>query len=105
MRVLEFNVNNQILAKNPSCDFGNIVPGTEGYLRARFSFSHEWDNCILIARFFRGNEEHACRIVDNTCDIPPEVLTGRTFNVSVLGQRDNYRLTTNKILIVQEVSK
>lgn len=105
MRVLEFIVNDQILAKNPSCDFGNIVPGTEGYLQARFSFSPEWNNCILIARFFRGNEEHACRIVDNTCVIPPEVLKGRTFSVSVLGQRDNYRLTTNKILIVQEVSK
>lgn len=105
MRVLEFIVNDQILTKNPSCDFGNIIPGTEGYLKAKFSLSSEWDNCILIARFFRGNEEHARRIVNNECEIPPEVLKGRTFSVSVLGQRANCRITTNKILIVQEVSK
>lgn len=105
MRVLEFIVNDQILTKNPSCNFDNIAPGTKGYLQARFSFSPEWNNHVLIARFFRGKDEHARQIVNNTCEIPPEVLIGRTFRVSVLGQLNDITLTTNEILVVQEVRK
>jgi hypothetical protein len=105
MRVLEFIVEGQKLIKNPSCDFENLVPGTEGYLRAHFSFSPDWNDCVLIARFFRGKDEYARQIVNNTCDIPPEVLKGRVFSISVLGQRAQYRITTNRILIVQEVSR
>jgi hypothetical protein len=105
MRVLEFIVNDQILTKNPSCDFSNIIPGTEGYLKARFSFSSEWDNCVLVAQFFRGNEEHARFIVDNECEIPPEVLKGRTFRVGVIGKRGNQRIPTNQVVVTQGVSK
>ena len=39
MRTLKFIVEGQIIKQDPSCDFTNLVPGTEGYLRAEFSFS------------------------------------------------------------------
>ena len=39
MRTLKFIVDGQILRQDPTCDFSNIVPGTEGYLIAEFAFS------------------------------------------------------------------
>ena len=39
MRTLKFIVEGQIIKQDPNCDFSNLVPGTEGYLRAEFSFS------------------------------------------------------------------
>ena len=102
MRVLSFNVDAQRISKDPDCDFSGLVPGSRNYLQARFSFSKEWDGCVLVARFWRGNNEHAVFIKDNMCEIPSEVLTGKTFAVSVIGQRGGLRIPTNKIYIRQE---
>lgn len=103
MRLLEFNVSSQCVHKDPECDFSHIVAGTKNYLRAKFTFSDEWDGCNKAASFWRGEKEYAVLLINDTCDIPPEVLTGATFRVSVTGLRNDYQLTTNKILVRQEV--
>lgn len=105
MRTLEFIVDVQHIHKGPNCDFTNIVAGTNNYLQAHFTFSPEWQDCILVASFWRGGKEHAAFIEDGKCDIPPEVLVGRTFGISVTGQRDEYRITTNRIIVRQEVPR
>lgn len=102
MRVLSFNVDAQRISKDPDCDFSGLVSGSRNYLQARFSFSKEWDGCVLVASFWRGNDEHAVFIKDNMCEIPSEVLTGRTFSVSVTGQRGDLRIPTNKVYVRQE---
>ena len=105
MRLLTFNVDSQHIIKDPGCDFSGLVAGTRDYLKACFSFSPEWSDCELVASFWRGGKEHAARIVDGVCDIPPEALTGRVFSVSVTGQKGRYRITTNRVTVCQEVSK
>ena len=101
MRVLKFNINAQQITKAPDCDFSKLVAGTSGYLRAHFTFSPEWDDCVKIAQFWRGTKEHAVLIENGYCDIPSEALTGTTFKVSVLGRKDKYRIPTNKVIIRQ----
>ena len=105
MRLLYFNVNAQKIEKDPNCDFTKLVSGTSGYLKAHFTFSSEWEGCVKIARFWRGKQEHAVLLQNDECDIPTEALVGSTFRVSVLGQREDYRITTNEIPIRQEVCK
>ena len=102
MRTLKFNVTAQQIDKDPTCDFSGIVAGTEGYLQAAFSFSAEWTGCKKVAAFYRLGKEYAVPITDNTCMIPPEALTWSRFGVMVVGERDGYRITTNKIEIKQE---
>ena len=103
MRLLKFRVNAQRISKDAGCDFEHIVAGTRNYLRAHFAFSPEWHDCALVASFWKGSEEHAVVIRNGECDIPSEVLTGSTFRVSVTGQRGDYRITTNKVAVRQEV--
>lgn len=103
MRTLEFNVQAQHIYKNPNCDFTKIVAGTKNYLQAHFTLSPEWHDCLLVASFWRGGKEYAVLIQNGTCDIPPEALGGRTFGVSVTGQRGDYILTTNQTIVRQEV--
>ena len=105
MRLLKFNVNAQKISKAPDCDFTNLVAGTSGYLRAHFTFSPEWNNCVKVAQFWRGEREYAVLIENGMCDIDPEALVGQTFRVSVIGQRGSYRITSNKVLVRQEVCK
>ena len=105
MRLLEFNVNAQHIEKDPNCNFDDIVAGTSNYLRAKFTFSPEWQGCTIAASFWRGEKEHAVLVTDGVCDIPSEALVGATFRVSVTGRRGDYRITTNRVLVRQEVSR
>lgn len=102
MRVLSFNVNAQQISRDPQCDFKGLVAGSKNYLQAHFSFSPEWQDCILAASFWRGNNEYPVLIKNNTCMIPSEVLTGRAFSISVTGRRGDYNITTNKVYVRQE---
>lgn len=105
MRLLKFNVNAQYIQKDPSCDFSNIVAGSKDYLRAHFTFSPEWQDCVIAASFWRGSKEHAVLVTNNECMIPTEALVGPTFRVSVLGQNGATRIPTNKVIVRQEVSR
>ena len=105
MRLLKFNIDAQQIQKDPECDFSNIVSGTKDYLKAQFTFSPEWQDCTIVASFWRGKNEHAMLVTNGECMIPEEALTGPTFRVSVIGLRGDYRITTNKEIVRQEVSK
>lgn len=103
MRVLEFEVDKQLLQKAPGCDFSNIVPGTSGYLHARFKFSEDWQGCIKAARFLYNGQEYATKLEDDFCEIPPDALAGWKFKVSVEGARpDGYRITSTTTTVKQE---
>ena len=103
MRYLNFIIDGQIIKKDPDCDFSNIVPGTTGYLIARFTFSEEWDNTVKVAAFWRNGHECPPQILKDghSCVIPSEALTSRRFTISVLGKNEKIKLTTNKVEVVQ----
>lgn len=102
MRTLEFIITGQKIAKNPDCDFSGIVAGTEGYLQAEFLFSEEWAGCRMAAVFSSLGKEYPRPVTEGKCVIPAEALEWDNFGVRVVGQRENYRITTNEIKIRQE---
>ena len=103
MRVLEFEVDKQLLQKARGCDFANIAPSTVGYLEAHFKFSNEWDGCVKAASFWHNGQEHAIMLENDACTIPAGALVGRKFEVSVTGAGvDNYYITTTRTTVKQE---
>lgn len=108
MRTLKFIVNNQQIKPDPNCDFGGLVPGTEEYLKAEFSFSNEWDKCMKVVAFTSmfGKEYEPKVLTDgNSCLIPSEALKRRSFKIRVIGKRDGFKITTDKIVVKQEGDK
>lgn len=107
MRVLEFVVNDQIITKSPSCDFENLVPGTEGYLYAHFTFSPEWDGAVKAASFWRGNKECTPQLLrdGHSCVISADALTGSSFGVSVVGKKGIQVITTDRVEVKQRGGK
>lgn len=107
MRVLEFIVNDQILSKNPECNFDNIVPGTTGYLKAHFSFSKEWNGAAKAASFWYGDKECTPQLLRDgcTCMISEDALKGSTFGVSLVGKRGEQVITTNRVEVKQRGGK
>lgn len=107
-RILEFIVDKQRLTKNRKCDFTGLVAGTEGYLRAKFAFSKEWDDCAKIVTFWRSDDLQDQFPVkldeDDCCDIPAVVTREKEFKISILGGKSGgYRINTGKLKIRQEV--
>ena len=105
MRTLEFKVEQQMLRKQPGCDFSNIVAKTVNYLKAKFHFSEEWNDCKKVAVFWLNEQEHPVLLDENNeCNIPSDVLVGGAFYISVIGAKpDGYRLVTSKYKVRQEV--
>ena len=104
MRTIRFIVDKQVLTQDPNCDFSNLIPGTEGYLRAEFYFSREWNGCAKVAAFWSmmGTEYPAQLLTDGrSCIIPAEALKKKSFKVQVLGKSKNLKLVTNKLIIQQ----
>ena len=108
MRTLKFIVNKQIITLDPKCDLSDLIPGSEGYLQAEFSFSSEWKNCVKVAAFysFLGKEYQPQLLKDGrTCMIPAEALRGRRFKVQVIGKNEDAKITTNKVTVCQNGGK
>lgn len=98
MRILKFNVDKQLIERDPNCDFGGLVPGTKAYLKVQFSFSQEWDGFVKIATFWSvmGREFPPQILKDGkTCIIPAEALENRHFGIRVIGKKEKQRLVTN----------
>ena len=108
MRILKFIVDNQVIQLDPTCDFDNLVPGTEEYLQAEFSFSPEWRGYTKVASFWSVlGREYQPQILKfgRQCMIPAEALKKRTFKVQVIGCKDGVQLTTNKVAVRQNGGK
>ena len=108
MRTLKFIIKSQIIELDPDCDFSNLIPGTEGYLQARFIFSPEWMGCAKVAAFYSTmGKEIGAQILDvgGTCMIPAEVLAKQKFKVQVIGKKRGYKILTNKVLVNQNGGK
>lgn len=104
MRELRFQADGQRLKKQTDCDFSGLVAGSEGYLRAKFTFSSEWTGCKKAASFWANNQEYAVLLEsDDSCIIPAAALTGEMFQVSVTGVKNGYVIPTNKTKVRQEV--
>lgn len=102
MRILKFMVDGQSIQKDSSCDFKGLVPGTKGYLEAHFQFSDEWKGCKRAAVFTVLGKEHAVPLINGKCEIPEKALTWKIFSIKVVGIRDGYRVTTNKVEVLQD---
>lgn len=81
-----------------------IVAGSEGYLRAEFDLSEDYEGCKVYATFRDSSgDEWAERVVDGSCDVPAEVTGGRVWGMSLTAVRDGFRLDTNEVTVRQGV--
>ncbi len=109
MRTLRFIVDGLIIKQDPNCSFDNLVPGSDGYLKASFVFSDEWAEMAKVAAFWSPmGKEYEPQLLDGyySCRIPAEALARRSFKVQILGKDINgNRLTTNKLEVTQNGGK
>ena len=104
MRTLFFYVKRQIIQPYSKDGLGGLVAGTEGYVRAKFNFSSDWDDCKKVVGFFSlDGEEFSPRVLDEEgcCMIPKEALALHEFNIVLYGRKDGYTIVSRPIKITQ----
>jgi hypothetical protein len=103
LRTSSFNVKGQIIERDPNCDFSGLVAGTEGYVKAKFTFSEDWNGCVKVVGFSsKGVEFEPCKLSgDNICEIPEKALQYHEFSIKVYGKRNGVRITTREANIKQ----
>lgn len=104
MRTLQFIVKGQEIYPNKQKDISGLVAGTSGYLRAKFSFSQDWNDCVKVCGFSSksGIEFEPKQLdADNSCIIPKEALEYHEFEIRLYGKNKKYTITTRPIKIKQ----
>lgn len=101
MRILKFNVVNQILECDKACNFSGIVSDSKNYLEAEFIFNNEWDGYKKIAVFVNGDKEYPTAIINGKCKINNDALTSRSFRVYVVGKKEEEQIKTTSIRVRQ----
>lgn len=105
MRTLKFIVEGQDIKPDPKCDFSGLVPGTEGYLQAEFTFSKEWNNTTKVVGFYSklGNELTPQPLKNNrTCIIPADATKKQSFKLQVIGTQGDYTIRTDRFEVIQK---
>ena len=108
MNTLKFKVDGQSIMLDPENNAEKLVPGSEGYVLAEFTFSKEWDKCAKVAAFYSNlGREFEPQILKEgkLCIIPSEALRMSIFKVKVLGKKDDYTICTNKVVVHQKGGK
>lgn len=102
MRDIILNLSEQTLSKIGSCDYSNIVRGSNDYLRIVLKIDIQWNNIakVITVRTLGGIEYNA--IYESTgILLPKEVTKNSYFEVMVTGKNGNQIVKTNSVIINQ----
>lgn len=108
MRTLKFNVDGSVLKPDPSCDFANLVPGSNEVVVAEFKFSSEWAGVRKVAAFYSVlGREYTPQILQDgvRCFIPTHALERRSFKIQIMGIINGKKVQTNKLAVSQDGGK
>lgn len=102
--MLKFEVNNQTIIR-----LDKFIPVSESlnYLETEFEFkTNDWDDCTKTAIFEVNGVQHKSVLDNNNkCKVPNGIWDNTTrlskisMKVSVIGERVNYRITTNEKIV------
>lgn len=97
---LEFLVRNQRLKLFSG---GPVVADSQQYLKARFTFTDDWQGLRKYAQFRRNGEVYTCNIDDNgEVEVPWETLVGQGV-VQISAFATNQQDETNKLITTNPV--
>lgn len=102
MRELKFNISGQSIKKDSSCDFKNIVRGSNDYLCLVFSFDSEWEGTTKVIEMFdQNNNSYPYLINKNQILVSDEVTKGKWFSFCIHGKKGAVKFKTKNTRVMQ----
>lgn len=97
MEYLQIRVRHQSIER---MDTRQVVADSHQYLGVKFDFrTADWDRAIKTAIFTQGNSSYNVLLENDACVVPWEVLEGNKFTISVVGNDNGSRITTDIVTI------
>ena len=101
MESLRFKIKGQILQKDSSSNFRNLVAGSSNIYNAEFAFDENWIGYKAVAVFAAGEIIETIPIIAGGVAIPSDILAYNKFTVKVLGQNGDRFLPTTEVTVRQ----
>lgn len=102
MRDIVLNLSEQTLSKIGSCDYSNIVRGSNNYLRIVLKTDIQWNNMAKVVTVRTlGGVEHNTIYEPTGVLLLEEVTKNSYFEVMVTGKNGNQVVKTNSVIINQ----
>ena len=102
MRDIILNLSEQTLSKIGSCDYSNIVRGSNNYIRIVLKTDIQWNNMAKVITVRTLGEIEYNAIYEPTGVLLPEEVTKNSyFEVMVTGKNGSQLVKTNSVIINQ----
>lgn len=88
MRILRYKVQGQNIIRDSTCDFSNIVRGTNNYIKLVFELDKDWRNKAKVISL-RNSEGVETNLAFKENVLLPEVVTNGSMFSFVLYGKDN----------------
>lgn len=88
MRILRYKVQGQNIIRDSTCDFSNIVRGTNNYIKLVFEWDEDWRYKVKVISL-RNAEGIETNLVFKENVVLPEVVTNGSMFSFVLYGKDN----------------
>lgn len=102
MRELRFKVDEQNITKDMSCDFKNIVSGSDNYLICCFDFKSEYSDYGKVAEFKNDMGKTKYVLLENDrCVVEKQITEGSYFKIRLHLKKKDVAFSTNEVMISQ----
>lgn len=101
MRILRYKVQGQNIIRDSTCDFSNIVRGTNNYIKLVFEWDEDWKNKAKVISL-RNAEGIETNFVFRENVLLPEIVTeGSMFSFVLYGKDAKEKIQTIREYIEQ----
>lgn len=101
MRTLKYKVQGQKIIRDNTCDFSNIVRGTNNYINLIFEWDEDWKNKakVISLRNAEGVEKNL--VINGSIALPEIVTNGSIFSFVLYGKDLEQKIQTNREYVEQ----
>lgn len=101
MRTLKYKVQKQNVIRDNTCDFSNIVRGTNNYINLIFEWDEDWKNKAKVISLRNAEGVETNLAVKENVALPEIVTNGSIFSFVLYGKDLEQKIQTNREYVEQ----
>lgn len=101
MRILRYKVQGQNIIRDNTCDFSNIVRGTDNYIKLVFDWSEDWIYKAKVISLRNSGGIETNLAVKESVVLPEVVTNGSMFSFALYGKDNIEKVQTVREYVEQ----
>lgn len=101
MRILRYKVEGQNVIRDNTCDFSNIVRGTNNYIKLVFEWDKDWRNKAKAISLRNAEGAETNLAVKESVVLPEVVTNGSMFSFALYGKDNIEKVQTVREYVEQ----